>query len=157
MKKLVILPIALVFLLVLARSSFAQTATLTATVRTNPLKVEISPIGVIPTEKKWFEIPVVVSNLGLETITKTEVYLHSSPKLAVRQKKKKIGNLVQGEETIIWLAKTTKPGSFVIQVEVVGKLAGEEISATDSEVINIFSSSTVSFFSSFFRLASRFL
>lgn len=157
MKKLVILPIALVFLLVLARSSFAQTATLIATVRTNPLKVEISPIVVIPTEKKWFEIPVVVSNLGSETITETEVYLHSSPKLNVKQKKKKIGNLVPGKETIIWLAKATKPGSFVIQVEAVGKLADEEISVTDSRVIEIFSSSTASFFSSFFRLASRFL
>lgn len=157
MKKLVILPIALVFLLVLARSSFAQTATLTATVRSNPLKVKISPIGVIPTEKRWFEIPVVVSNLGSETITETEVYLHSSPKLNVKQKKKKIGNLVKGKETIIWLAKATKPGNFIIQVEVVGKLAGEEISTTGSGVINIPSSSTVSFFSSFFRLASRFL
>ena len=149
MKKLVILPIALVFLLVLARSSFAQTATLTATVHINPLKVEISPIGVIPIKKNWFEIPVVVSNLGSETITKTVVIVHSSPKFTIKGKKKKIGNLEPGmSKTIVWQAKANRPGNFIIQVEVTGELEGEEISASDTLTI----STTGSLGAFFFRL-----
>ena len=93
MKKLVILPIALVFLLVLARSSFAQTATLTATVRVNPLEVEIIAPSEVPVGK-WFEIKAEVSNLGTERISRAFATLNTSPEFNVRgSEKKNFGSL----------------------------------------------------------------
>ena len=81
---------ALVCLLIAAGSAFAQSATLTATARVNPLEVEvIAPNGV--TVGEWFEITANISNLGGETITKAYATIHTDPKLTVRGKKKKVG------------------------------------------------------------------
>ena len=129
-----ILPTALVYLFVAAGSAFAQSATLTATVRVNPLKVKVITLKPV-TVGEWFEIPVAVSNLDSETITKTVATIHGSPKLAIKGKRERIGNLDSGKETIIWLAKANRPGNFVIQVEVTGELSGEEISASDTTII----------------------
>ena len=152
MKKFFILPMALVCLLVVASSAFAQSATLTATVRGNPLEVEVvAPNTVVVGE--WFEITADISNLGGETITKTYATIHTDPKLTVRGKKKKVGTLeAKQTKTITWLAKARSSGNFVISVQATGELAGEEISASDTTVIDIFTSSPVWFLGSFFRL-----
>ena len=136
MKKLIILLIVLLSFFAVARSVFAQTATLTATVRVNPLEVKISDSGIVPL-KKWFEIPIIISNQGRQEITKTEVRIYSSPKLTVKNKQKKIGNFAPGEKIIVWFAKANKQGDFIIQVEMTGEFAGEQISATDSTLISI--------------------
>ena len=154
MKRFFILPMALVCLLVVAGSAFAQSVTLTATVRANPLEVEvIAPNTVVVGE--WFEITADISNLGGETITKAYATIHKSPKLTVRRKKKKVGTLEAGQtKTITWLAKVRSSGNFIIYVEATGELAGEKISASDTDtmVVDIITSSSVWFLGSFFRL-----
>ena len=130
------LPIILlaVFLLT-AVPSFAQSASLTATVRPNPLKVKItapSNVGV----GKWFDISAEVTNFGTEIVTKTTVTLNSPRELRVRNKKKRLGNLAAGETiSLKWQVKAKSEGNFIVLVEASGRLEGEKISASDSRII----------------------
>lgn len=139
MRKIILLAAILASFLASSGSSFAQTATLTATVRLNPLKVKvIAPSSVAVGQ--WFEIKASISNLGSEMITKTVAVITASSGLAIKGKKKHIGNLGQGETIVVWQAKANSSGNFVVQVEATGNLAGEEISASDSTVISAISS-----------------
>ena len=130
------LPIILlaVFLLT-AVPSFAQSASLTATVRPNPLKVEItapSNVGV----GEWFDISAKITNFGTEIVTKTTVTLNSPRELRVRNKKKRLGNLASGETiSLKWQVKAKSEGNFIVLVEASGRLEGEKISASDSRII----------------------
>lgn len=140
MKKLVILSIALAYLFGTAGSVLAQSAILIATVRVNPLEVEvIAPKSVMVGE--WFEIKANISNMGGEIITKVYATIHTDPKLTVGGKRKRVGNLGAGQvETITWLAKARSSGVFVIYVQATGELAGEEISASDTLIVSATSS-----------------
>lgn len=115
---------------------FAQTASLVATVRVNPLEVEVNtPPKVVVRE--WFTIRVSVSNRGSETIQKTTATLNTPTEIVVRGKDKKLGDLGLGEtKTVSWQAKANSSGNFVILAEVTGNLAGEIISASDTTMIS---------------------
>lgn len=140
MRKIFVLPIFLTCLMGAVGSAFAQTATLTATVRPNPLIVEIiAPSNV--TVGQWFDINVQVTNLGAETIRQTVANLNTPTEIAVRGKNKKLGNLEGGETKMVtWKAKANTSGDFIIQAEATGELVGEQISATDSIIISATSS-----------------
>lgn len=140
MRKFLVLPVALTCLLLAVNSVWAQTASLTATVRPNPLIVEIiAPSNV--SVGQWFEIKADVSNLGTETISRTVATIYTPSEISVKGPKEKIGDLAGGgKKTVIWQAKANRPGSFIIQVEVTGELAGESISASDSPLISASSS-----------------
>ena len=116
--------------------AFAQTSNVTATVRPNPLEVEVSapsPGGV----GKWFSIEVTITNKGIAPITKTFAKIHTSSdlKLKTRGKKKRIGTLTTRQIKLIWQAKANEGGNYVVQVEVEGFLEGEKISSGNSALI----------------------
>ena len=136
MKRLIALPIFLVCLTMAASSTIAQTGAVSATVRPNPLKVEITvPANV--TVGQWFEISVDVSNLGVEAINRTVATLNTPKDVKVKGKKKRLGNLGPGEVGVVtWQVKINNSGDFIIQVEATGKLLGEDISASDSAIIS---------------------
>lgn len=120
--------------------AIAQSATLTATVKPNPLEVKIPSPGSIPVGK-WFEIEVLISNKGTEALTKTSAKMYTPSELAVKGKRKRIGTLGPGETTkVVWQAKANHAGNFVIQVETEGFLEGEKISASNTTVISATSS-----------------
>ena len=124
-----------VFILAVA-PTFAQTSNITATVRPNPLEVEVtasSPGGV----GNWFDIEVTITNKGAATITKAFATIHSSSelKLKTRGKKKRIGTLTTEPTILIWQAKATEAGNYIVQVDVEGFLEGEKISSGDSVLI----------------------
>lgn len=144
MKKLFVLSVVLASLLVVPRLASAQTATLTATVRVNPLQLIVFEVN--PPVKEWFDIPVTISNLGTETITRVVATAHGSSKLSLKNKRKKIGNLEHGDTPVIWQAKTSKPGNFFVSIEVSGQLDGEEISASDSITVSAVGSLVARFF-----------
>ena len=136
MRKLFILPIVIVFLLAAGSTAYAQSSTLTATVRPNPLEVEVfAPSNV--SVGSWFDIKVEVSNLGTETLTNTSALISPPSELVVRGKRKRIGNLSPGAtQTITFRAMAKSSGNLLILVEATGKLAGEEISASDTTMIS---------------------
>ncbi len=132
MRKLFVLSIVLAYLFGTAGSALAQSSTLTATVRVNPLEVEvIAPPDV--SAGSWFDIKVEVSNLGTETLTNASALISPPSELVVRGKRKRIGNLSPGaSETITFRAMAKSSGTLIIHVEVAGKLAGEDILASDT-------------------------
>lgn len=138
MKKLFILPVVLVYLLVAAGFAFAQTASLTATVRINPLEVEIIAPSEVPVGE-WFEIKAEVSNLGTERISRAFVTLNTSPEFNIRgSEKKNLGNLPSGKtKTVKWRVRVGSSGRYIATVEAKGNLAGEEISASDTTNISV--------------------
>ena len=87
MKYLSLPIILLAVFLVTAVPSFAQSAVLTATVRPNPLKVEITTPTSSVSVGKWFDINAEITNFGTEIVTKTTVTLNSPRELRVRNKK----------------------------------------------------------------------
>ena len=141
------LPISLLAVfLVTAVPSFAQSAVLTATVRPNPLKVEITAPSNVSVGK-WFDINAEITNFGTEIVTKTTVTLNSPRELRVRNKKKRIGNLASGETiSLKWQVKAKSEGNFIVLVEASGRLAGEKISASDSKIIKADDSIILSLF-----------
>lgn len=136
MKRLFALPILLVYLFVAASPTIAQTGTVSATVRPNPLKVEITvPANIIVGQ--WFEVSAEVSNLGSETVRSTKATINTPSGVKVRGKRKGLGNLRPGETKIAsWQVKVSDSGNFIIQVEATGKLLGEDISASGSTTIS---------------------
>ena len=136
-----ILPMALVYLLVGVGSAFAQSATLTATVRVNPLKVKIiGPSSV--SVGQWFDIKAEVSNLGTERISRAFATLSAHPEINIRgSERKNVGSLPSGgTKTIKWRVKADSSVNYVIIVEAKGNLAGEEIAASDTISISAFGS-----------------
>ena len=142
------LPIILltVFLLT-AVPSFAQSSTLTATVRPNPLKVKITAPSNAPVGE-WFDISAEVTNLGSEVITKTTTTTLNSPReLSVRNKKKRVGDLTSGETiSLKWQARAKSEGNFIVLVEASGRLGREKISTSDSKIITADDSIILSLF-----------
>lgn len=136
MRKIFFLLAGLTCFLLAGGSAFAQTATLTATVRPNPLKVQVSaPSSVFVGE--WFDITLTVTNLGTEVVKKSTATLHTPAEIVVRGKSKKLANIGPGEtKTVSWQAKANSSGNFVILAEVTGNLLGEEISASDTAMIS---------------------
>ena len=146
MKYLSLPVILLAVFLVTAVPSFAQSAVLTATVRPNPLKVEITAPSNVSVGK-WFDINAEITNFGTEIVTKTTVTLNSPRELRVRNKKKRIGNLASGETiSLKWQVKAKSEGNFIVLVEASGRLAGEKISASDSKIIKADDSIILSLF-----------
>ena len=151
MKYLSLPVILLAVFLITAVPSFAQSSTLTATVRPNPLKVKLTAPSNV-TIGEWFDISAEVTNLGSETITKTTTTLNSPRELSVRNKKRRIGDLASGETIPLkWRVKAKSKGSFIIMAEALGKLAGEKISASDSKMIKADDSILLSLFRRIFR------
>ena len=117
-------------------SVHAQSGVVTATVRPNPLKVSVSPPGTVVVGQ-WFDISADIINLGSQTITGTTATIHTPTEITVKGPKKKIGNLAGGQsKTVTWRAKANSSGNFVIQVEALCNLAGEQISSFDSVLIS---------------------
>ncbi|MBI2621162.1 MAG: hypothetical protein HYW63_00760 [Candidatus Levybacteria bacterium] len=119
----------------------AQGGTVSATVRPNPLTVSVSAPDPV-TVGQWFYIKAEVTNLGNQAITNTVVTINTPAGIIVRgQKKIKIGDLTGSQtQTVTWLAKANSSGTFIIQVEATGDLAGEQISSSDSLSISAVSS-----------------
>ncbi len=135
--KFLSLPAVLVAaLLMVAAPSFAQSGTVTVTVRPNPLDVQVAaPENVVVGQ--WFEIEVAVFNKGAQSITKTSAKIHTPSELKVRGKKKRIGTLPAGQTKIIWQAKANNSGdNLIIQVDVEGFLDGEKITAGDTAMVS---------------------
>ncbi len=133
--------------------AIAQTSNVTATVRPNPLEVEVSapsPGGV----GKWFSIEVTITNKGAGPVTKTFAKIHTSSdlKLKTRGKKKRIGTLISGQTKIIWQAKANQGGNYVIAVDVDGFLGTEKISSSGSDLIIVTDSILLSWLRAFFGL-----
>lgn len=120
-----------------AGSVHAQSGVVTATVRPNPLEVTVSAPSTV-TVGQWFDISADIANLGDQTITGTTATIHSPQEVAIKGgQKKKVGDLSGGlTKTVTWRAKATSTGSFVIQVEATGSLAGEQISSSDTTIIS---------------------
>lgn len=117
-------------------SVHAQSGTVTATVRPNPLAVVVSVPGTVVVGQ-WFDTSANITNLGNQTISGTSATIQVPQEVTVRNPKKKIGNLAGGQtESVTWRAKANSPGSFVIQVEATGNLAGEQIFSSDSAIIS---------------------
>ncbi len=103
MRKLFILSIMLVYLLAAGGTVYAQSASLNATVRINPLEVKVSsPTNI--SAGQWFEVKAEVSNLGTERISRTFATLNTSPGFIVRgREKKSLGSLPSGgTKTVRW-------------------------------------------------------
>lgn len=114
----------------------AQSSVVTATVRPNPLKVSVSAPSTVVVGQ-WFDISADIANLGDQTITGTTATVNSPTEVTVKSPKKKVGNLTASQtKTVTWRAKATSTGSFVIQVEATGSLAGEQISSSDTTIIS---------------------
>lgn len=115
---------------------YAQTGIVTATVRPNPLKVDLSAPNSVQVGQ-WFDVNADISNLGSETITRTVVTLNTPQELKVKNQRKKIGNLNSHQTTTVtWEVKANAADNFIILAEVTGNLTGEQISASDSKVIS---------------------
>lgn len=132
-----LLPTALSAALVITASAvLAKTATLTATVRPNPLLVGITAPSHVPVDQ-WFEFSAIISNIGADPISRTVATIHTPSDIRVQRKRQHLGTLEpQQSPTITWQMLANNPGSFVIQVEATGNLLGESISATDSSTIS---------------------
>ena len=139
--------IVLTVFLLTAVPSFAQSSTLTATVRPNPLKVKITAPSNAPVGE-WFDISAEVTNLGSEVITKTTTTTLNSPReLSVRNKKKRVGDLTSGETiSLKWQAKAKSVGNFIVTAEASGRLASEKISDSDTKMIQVDESIIISLF-----------
>ncbi len=124
------------FLLVTGAAAYAQSASLSATVRVNPLEIEvIAPPDA--TVGQWFDIEAEVSNLGTETVSNASALISPPSELAVRGKRIRIGNMSPGAtETVIFRVMAKSSGTLIIHVEVSGKLAGEDISASDTTIVS---------------------
>ena len=143
--------ILLTVFLLTAVPSFAQSSTLTATVRPNPLKVKITAPNNV-TVGEWFDISAEVTNLGSEVITKTTTTLNSPRELSVRNKKKRVGDLTSGETiSLKWQAKAKSVGNFIVTVEASGRLASEKISDSDTKMIKVDDSIILSLFRILFK------
>lgn len=130
--------------------ALAQSGSVTATVRPNPIEVKVSaPPGGLG---KWFSIEVTITNKGTASITKTFAKIHTSSEIKVRGKKKRIGTLTTGKTTLIWQAKANQGGNYVIQVDVDGFLGTEKISSSGSDLIIVTDSILLSWFRTLFRL-----
>ena len=117
--------------------ALAQSGSVTATVRPNPLEVKVSApssVGV----NEWFDIKVTITNQGA-AVTKTFAKIHTSSdlKLKTRGKKKRIGTLTTGKTKITWQAKANQGGNYVILVEVEGFLEDEKITASDTAEMGV--------------------
>lgn len=142
--------LALILLVALWQPVSAQSATLTATVKINPLDIQVfAPTNVVVGE--WFDIKADITNRGSQIVNKTFAKANVPSGLSVRGKKKKIGVLGAREtKTIIWRAKATRTDTnLLIQIDVNGTLMDEEISASSDSKI-ILASQTIVFF--LFRL-----
>lgn len=137
MVKFFFLPVlVLTTLLLVVTSSFAQSATLTATVKPNPLEVKVVAPNNVQVDK-WFDIETQIINKGDAAIEKTFVTIHTPSELSVRGKKVRIGTLTAGGTTkVVWRAKAKEFGNFVVQVDVGGNLNGEKVSASDTTLIS---------------------
>lgn len=138
--KFFILPTLILAAFILAVApAIAQTSNVTATVRPNPMEVEVSApsLGGIG---KWFSIEVTITNKGAQSITKTFAKIHTSSdlKLKTRGKKKRIGTLAPGKTVeAVWLAKAKSSGQYIIQVDVEGFLEDEKITASDTAEMEV--------------------
>ena len=139
------LPLVFVFLLSFANYSFAQEGIVSATVRPNPLEVKLTfPSSVLVGE--WFEVEAEVSNQGDITVSRVFATVNLPSGMSVRGLKKRLGDLAPSEKKVIkWMVKANKPGNYVVQVEVKGKLLGEEISSSVS-TSNIFATGSLGAF-----------
>ena len=137
MKKLFILSAIFSTLLFIPRLVSAQSATLTATVRVNPLEVEVIAPDTI-TVGEWFDISAEVSNLGTERVRRAYTILSTPPEISVRGSgRKNLGNLPSGGvKTVKWKVKVGSSGNYLTTVEAKGNLAGEEIVASDTIMIS---------------------
>ncbi len=133
MKKIFItFPLVLVLFLSFTGHSFAQEGTVSATVRPNPLEVNLTFPSAVPVGE-WFEVTAEVSNKGDLGISKVSASLDVSSGISVRGKKKRLGNLAAGEKKVVkWMIKVRRPGNYVAQAEAKGILLGEDILALDS-------------------------
>ena len=136
MKTLGILAAGFLFVAASFSHVYAQSSTVTATVRPNPLKVTISaPQNV--SVRQWFTVSADVSNLGKETITQTVATLNVPAKLKVQHQRRNLGNLAaHGTKIVTWQVKANVSGNFIITAEASGKLLTETISSSDSTTIS---------------------
>lgn len=137
----------LFFSLWIAQPAFAQSGTVLATVRPNPLEVVITAPAAV-TVGQNFTISAQISNLGSLRINRAVATLNIPPEISVKGNKSKgLGNLTGGETTTVsWQANVTLAGNFVVQVEVSGFLEGELISASDSTLISASNLALAGFF-----------
>ena len=127
--------ITLTAFILVAAPALAQIGSVTATVRPNPLEVQVAARSQV-TVKEWSDIEVIIKNKGSTPITKTSAKIHSHSGFSVRGKHKRVGTLGPGEiAKIVVSAKANHAGNYIILVDVGGFLEGEKISSSDSTLI----------------------
>lgn len=138
MRKLLgLLSLVLIAFVVATTPAVAQSGVVTATVRPNPLQVEVEAPAVVNVGT-WFDIDVTITNLGAETVTKLNAEIYTPAEITARGKKKRIGNLGAGEsQTVSWRAKATSSGSdLIVQISVKGILNNQEIIVEETTMIS---------------------
>ena len=119
---------------------WAQTASLVATVRINPLEVEVTaPSPVILGER--LKVEVIVKNLGETKIKKTRVEIFLDPGLSLKRNPvRKMGVIPEkGSKTASWRVTAEEMGSHVILVEASGieEEGGDLVEASGTIIVKV--------------------
>lgn len=133
----------------------AQTASLVATVRLNPLEVEVFAPSFVRVGEQ-FRVRATVSNLGGRKIKKTKAAISFSDSgLDIRGKsEQKLGVIPVTESKLAsWRVTARETGNYVILVEASGieEETGNLVEASESTIVEVRT------FISFWRLMRRFL
>ncbi len=159
-KTLLVLPLVLglFFSWFLAKQNLvlAQTASLVATVRTNPLEVKVTALHPVSVGER-FKVEATVSNLGKSKIKKTrvEIFLNSGLGLKGKSERKLGVILAENSKTASWRVTAEKTGEYVISVEASGieEETGDLVKASDTTMVIV----EVQNSASFWTLIRKFL
>lgn len=141
---------------------WAQTASLVATVRINPLEVEVTAPSPVSLGER-FRVEAVVKNLGETRIKKTKVELFWDPGLSLRGNPVRKMGVILGKEskTASWRITAEETGSYVILVEASGieGEGGDLVEASDTTIVQVMKELTLlsKLKALIFSLASRSL
>lgn len=99
----------------------AQTASLVATVRINPLEIEVDTPRLVSVGER-FKVEAIVKNSGETKIKKTKVEIFLSPGLNLKgNSKRKLGIiLAEDSKTTSWWVAPEKTGNYLIVVNASG-------------------------------------
>lgn len=127
----------------------AQTASLVATVRLNPLEVKVFAPSFVRVGEQ-FRVRATISNLGGTKIKKTKAEIFLDPGLSLKgSSRRKLGVIsAAASRTASWRVTAKKGGSYVILVEASGieEETGDLVETSDSTIVEVRS------FISFWRL-----
>lgn len=141
-KTILVLPLVL-GLLFSSISSFvfaSQTGTVVATVRINPLEVEVTAPPFVRVGER-FKVEVTVSNLGDTKIkkAKVEIFLDSGLSLKGKSEQKLGIILAEDSKTVFWWVTAEEIGTNVVLVKASGieEETQDLVEASDSTIVKV--------------------